>query len=142
MKKIILLLIILLLTGCSFNNRKTYIENIMNVDLNKCIIIKDIDTHGGFLGDGEYFAKLLCKNFNITNNFKELPIEKEVYNVINIKECFNSGCVNVFEKYNIPNTIKGYYYYLDRSPELESSDNFSILIYDNKESLYYYEVDT
>ena len=142
MKKVILLIIILLLTGCIFNNRKTYIANIMNVNLDKCIIINDIDTHGGFLGDGDYFAKLSCKNFNITSNFKELPIENEIYKVIDIKECFNSGCMNALEKYNIPNTNEGYYYYLDRSPELESSDNFSILIYDNKESLYYYELDT
>lgn len=143
MKKNILLLIILFLTGCSFRNEKNYISNIMNVNLDNCSIINSYDTHGGFLGDGDAFTKLSCKSFNISNNFHELPIEDNVYELLDMKQCSNNGCQNVFEKYHIPILKTGYYYFLDRKPDVESSYNFSILMYDNANKiLYYYELDT
>ena len=156
MKKLLLILIIvLLLTGCSYN--KTYISKIINVNLDDCVIEKENDTHGGFLGDGEYFAKLTCSKSleNILNsNWKKFPLTEEIINALEIEWCDKEGCLNYFERTGIDKLINGYYYFLDRhSDSLDKFDssmlnerasyNFSLGIYDlDNNNIYYYELDT
>ena len=54
MKKIIAVSIsILILSGCAINKgTNKYINKKIGIDISKCKIEKDKDTHGGFLGDG------------------------------------------------------------------------------------------
>ena len=138
------------------NSRLQYISKNLLLDITNCTIERDKDTHDGFLGDGDYFAKLTCsekEEKEIKTKWKILPISSELQKVLDMKKCDNDGCKSVFEKYSIPNITNGYYYFYDRHSESKdnsekeinkrSSYNFSIGIYDSdNDILYYYELDT
>ena len=159
MRKIISIIIILLLiSGCSFlfNNKERISKNI-ELDLDECKIEKEKDTHGGFLGDGDYFAKLKCSSINyneLSNNWKTLPLSEQINKAIEIKQCDDNGCKNLYEKFSIPNIKNGYYYFLDRHSESKdkfddselnnrSSWNFTLAIIDKDTNIiYYYVLDT
>lgn len=153
MKKIIVILIILfLVTGCSNNNA------ISNLELNKdnCKILEEKDTHGGFLGDGDYFARIKCSKIEdkINKKWKELPISDELKEVTEMEHCDSKSCENIYKRYNIPNIENGYYYFKDRHSEStntydykdinkRSSYNFTFAILDKDTNMiYYYELDT
>ena len=156
MKKLFYGLLIIILTGCS-NSEISDLSNKLEIDNLNCQIEESIDTHGGFLGDGDYFAKLNCKDYQdteITINWKELPLSTELQNVMDMKWCDEKDCLNVYERYHIPNITKGYYYFLDRHSEStnkksaeninnRASYNFTLGIYDSENKiLYFYELDT
>ena len=146
--------IIFMLTGCkSVNNIMKNIE----VEGSKCRLINEKDTHGGFLGDGEYFAKIVCSSINESNlsaNWKKLPISDNLNEILNMKWCENSGCNNFYEKYNVSINLNGYYYFFDRHSESKnkyddnelnnrSSWNFTLAILDSDtNTIYCYEIDT
>lgn len=152
MKKIFLCIFIILLTGCVNNKELKKIE----ISNNDCYIEKDIDTHGGFLGDGEYFAKIICPNLKVSelsNNWKSLPIKSEINEIMNLKMCDDKKCANPLERYEIPDIEEGYYYFIDRHSDAidrydsfdlnnRSSYNFSLAIWDNNKTIYYYKLDT
>lgn len=145
MKKYLVLLMIIILSGCT-SDSKNYIEKAMNIDLKNCILKEERDSHGGFLGDGEYFAKIECKEFELTNNFKKLPMSSYLESLMNIEICSSDKCQNAFERYKIPKLKLGYYYFVDRKPssyDIKTTSNFSLVIYDSaKKIIYYYELDT
>ena len=153
MKKIIVLLIILfLVTGCSNNNV------ISNLGLNKdnCKIIEEKDTHSGFLGDGDYFAKIKCSKIEdkLNKKWKELPISEPLKEATELEQCNSKSCENIYERYNIPDIENGYYYFKDRHSESTNkyddtdinnrpSYNFTFAILDkDTNTIYYYELDT
>ena len=156
MKRILLLIIILLLCGCSINgkiNEKIEIKN------NNCKIKESVDTHDGFLGDGEYFAKIECKDLKeseLSNHWRKLPMSKTIIDVLSIPFCDDRGCKNFYERYNISNDVnmKGYYFFYDRyskyddryneySLDTRASYNFDVAIYDIENNvIYYYKLDT
>ena len=153
MKKIIVLLIILfLVTGCSNNNV------ISNLGLNKdnCKIIEEKDTHSGFLGDGDYFAKIKCSKIEdkILKKWNKLPISEPLKEATELEQCNSKSCENIYERYNIPDIENGYYYFKDRHSESTNkyddtdinnrpSYNFTFAILDkDTNTIYYYELDT
>ena len=78
---IIFLLIVAIIYFIANENLTTteYINEEIAVDLSKCNIIIDENSHGGFLGDGERIVKADCSdNYNdILNqiiNWNELPL--------------------------------------------------------------------
>lgn len=155
-----LIIICLMIVTYNFINKKEpleYISDIIEVDLNKCKIDTSIDTHGGFLGDGRYFAKIDCSNQNNYNEFsdwKKLPLSNPLKKVMEMNICDDDGCSTVFEKYNIPKIDNGYYYFLDRHSDAKDkhndddlnnrySRNFSLAIFDaDSKIIYFYELDT
>ena len=156
MKKIInillLLVLVLLISGCSNNILKS-----IELENNSCKIIKEKDTHGGFNGDGDYFALIKCSNIDykkLSNNWHELPISDTLKKVLEIERCDDKNCKNIYDRYSIPKLKKGYYYFIDRHPEAKdiysekevdnrASYNFTIAILDPiKDNIYYYELDT
>lgn len=149
MKKIIILLVLLILvTGC-INNRN--IINGMGISNNTCRIVRQKDTHGGFLGDGDYFAKIKCNNLKVsdlTKSWYKLPLTEELKEVTEMMHCDDKECKNIYEKYNIPNIENGYYYFLDRQNDNTNinerfSYNFTLAIADlDNSTIYYYELDT
>ena len=160
MKKLItiinLLLLIVLVSGGS-NNRLKSISESIELDVSNCKIEKDIDTHGGFLGDGDFFAKIICTadvDNEIQSNWKELPLSSELQQIMEMIQYNNDGGNNVYDKYGIPKLESGYYYFHDRHSDSKdinddselnsrSSYNFSIGIYDiENKIIYYYELDT
>ena len=151
-KKILILVLILLFSGCS-NNQIKHISNRLNLNLDSCKIIEYNDTHGGFLGDGTYFAKLECASID-TKNFKELPLSEEIQKILDVEWCDSTGCYNFYKKNNIPKIKNGYYYFYyrhsdstnhfdDKDLNNRSSWNFTIAIYDlDTKVIYFYELDT
>ena len=140
-----------------YNYKIKKISNNIEIDINKCKIVYENDTHGGFLGDGEYFTRIICSDkidSEIKTKWTILPLDEEVTKVLNIETCDDSSCKNVFERYSISSIENGYYYFLDRHTESKdnksleqlnqrSSYNFSLGIYDSdKKIVYYYELDT
>ena len=160
-----ILLVIILVGGimiffsirsCMFNYTQKHISKNLELNINNCQIDEEVDTHGGFLGDGDYYAKLICtetEDNKIKNEWNNLPISIELEKVMNLEMC-DDGCKNVYEKYSIPKIEEGYYYFLDRHKEAKdkhneeelnnrSSYNFSVGIYDsNTKIVYFYELDT
>lgn len=155
MKKLIILPLLLIVTGCSIINcsNKSIISDI-GISNNTCEIVKEKDTHSGFLGDGDYFAKIKCNNLKVsdlTKSWYTLPLSEELKEVTEMKQCNDKDCKNIYERYNIPSIDNGYYYFLDRHPDSKnnkdinnrSSYNFTLAIADLDNSIiYYYELDT
>jgi hypothetical protein len=144
------------LQGCTYNNSKI-ILNTIELDGTKCDIEKEVDTHGGFLGDGDYFAQIKCydlKPEDLSSNWKKLPLSDELKEIMGMKQCDDNGCKDVYEKYSIPQIENGYYYFLDRHSEAtnkydttdlnnRSSWNFTLAMLDMDSSIiYYYKLDT
>ena len=125
----------------------------LDLDLSGCRVVTETDTHGGFLGDGEYLLVLDCsgseeKILAQTGGWSPLPLSDGVRTVL-----YDWG---VAERYGIPAIDSGVWYFWDRFPDeialdrrsdarlLERpAENFSLLIYDTEHSrLYYFEMDT
>ena len=161
-KYLFLLLIfgIFLVISCIFtskNNSKKHISDIIQIDIRKCNIEMEKNTHGGFLGDGDYFAKINCSNKDNNydfSNWKKLPLSDSLKKAMEMSQCDDKGCLTAIEKYDIPEIDNGYYYFLDRHLEAKdkhddielnnrSSLNFSLAIYDaDNKIIYFYELDT
>ncbi len=153
----IILILLFSISTFLYNRSIKRISKNINVNINSCDIETESNTHGGFLGDGEFFAKLTCDKIDeevIKKEWKLLPLPTELQQALDIKQCSGDGCYNAFNRYNIPSDIDGYYYFVDRHSlsndksdytllNERSSYNFSLGIYDtNNKTLYYYELDT
>lgn len=155
MRKILIgILCIMILGGCGTNKKSEYISKIIGIEEEKLQIIKEKDTHSGFMGDGNYFAKVKCKDFIVSDNWKKLPLTDSILEVLNMEHCDKKDCKNVFDRYDIPKVEDGYYYFVNRHSNVTNrydstnlgeskSYNFTIAIYDNKtKMMYFYELDT
>lgn len=143
--------------SCSFNNKIANISDNIDLNIRNCKIESEIDNHSGLLGDGEYFAKIICgdkEDNEITSTWEKLPLSEELQKAMDLKKCNDETCKDTFDEYGIPKLEKGYYNFLDRrmgvrnkksDQELndKNSYNFSVAIYDsNNKTIYYYELDT
>ena len=139
------------------NNSKEHISRIIEVDIEKCNIEIESNTHGGFLGDGVFFAKVNCagkEKHDDFYNWKEMPLSDPLKKVMEMDQCDDQGCSTAIERYAIPEIDNGYYYFLDRHSESKDkhddtdlnnrySINFSLAIYDaDNKIIYFYEMDT
>lgn len=139
------------------SNKIKKIRQEIEIESFDCSISSDKDTHGGFLGDGDYFAKLSCSKLNydnLSNNWKLLPLTDSLNQIMNMKQCRDGGCRDVYEKYSIPNIQNGYYYFVDRHSDSNdkyddsiinnrSSYNFTLALLDKDVNIiYYYRLDT
>ena len=155
---LLIIIIICILIVCSLkNNKKNTILKEIEINSNKCELEKEFDTHGGFLGDGSYYAQIKCSKLNykkLSKNWKKLPLSESLNQVTQTKWCDNKTCKNIYEKYSIPDIKNGYYYFMDRHRESNNkyddtninnraSWNFTLAII-NKDTntIYYYELDT
>ena len=138
----------------------------LQVALAQGVMIENIDTHGGFHGDGQSLTVWKFDDNSILEqiltdpDWKELPmtdnLEALLYGVV-----YDTGlsiteigpCVD-FSEEQLPQIQNGYYYFVDPQAESEmqhsdaqimerASLNFSIALYDvDTDTLYYIEVDT
>lgn len=148
------------LSGCWFSQTtEEYVKDKIDIDISFCAIEDEQDTHGGFLGDGNYIVKANCskeqqKILNQLNGWNSLPLSKNLQLIMYGGE---SGGVNysynLAQEANIPKINNGYYYFLNRKNDATSkhsddifnkySFNFTIALYDIDTSMfYYYEFDT
>ena len=160
--KILILLGLILLAIAIFNltilykpDTKQHIKNELNLDISSCTIIKEENTHGGFHGDGEYFAKANCKDNNKIlkqlSKWKSFPLPKVLNQIVYGDEKTTNSLAKEKE---IPKINNGLYYFVDRHsgwpiPTDGSnifdrySFNYTFAIYDkDTKKLYYYELDT
>ncbi len=123
-------------------------------------VVEELDTHGGFHGDGSYYLILDCSNneekaLKKVENWNKLPLSENLNLIMNggNKDGVTYG-YELAEEAHIPKIENGYYKFEDRSSEsTDSSDdtelfdrgsfNFSIAIYDSDTNkMYYFEFDT
>ena len=149
-------IMLLCLTACgavSKAERRIQSGARMDLDLSGCRIERENDTHGGFLGDGEYLLVLDCagaeeKILAQTGEWQALPLSE------NLRELLYGW--GIAERNGIPRIISGKWRFYDRFADEEAFDrssdarllsrpaeNFSLLLYDAENSrLYYFEMDT
>lgn len=123
-------------------------------------VVEEIDTHGGFLGDGSYCLILDCSGnrenaLEQVKNWNKLPLSENLNLVMygGEKDGISYG-YNLAEEARIPRVENGYYIFNDRSSESKDSAddselfnrysfNFSIAVYDSDtDRMYYFEFDT
>ncbi len=172
MKKIIAVSIsILILSGCAINKgTNKYINKKIGIDISKCKIEKDKDTHGGFLGDGYYIVIANCEQKPLAEikEWKKLPLSQNLQLIMYGGTKDDSTYLyNLAEESGIPEIKNGYYYFYDRvdgeyfkdkntdtEKKIEDrhsdseifnrySYNFTLALYDeDNNKFYYYEFDT
>lgn len=123
-------------------------------------VVEELDTHGGFHGDGSYYLILDCsdnkeKALDLVDTWNQLPLSKNLNLIMFGGE--KNGVTYGYElakEAHIPKIENGYYIFEDRSSESKdstddkellnrSSFNFSVAIYDcDTNKLYYFEFDT
>lgn len=123
-------------------------------------VIEELDTHGGFLGDGSYYLILDCSNnkeqaLDKVKGWNKLPLSENLNLVMYGGE--KDGVTYGYElskEAHMPKISNGYYMFEDRHSESKDSrddsdlldrhsSNFSVAIYDcDTDRLYYFEFDT
>lgn len=120
-------------------------------------VVEEVDTHGGFHGDGTYCLILDCsenkeKALKKVSDWKELPMSDNIHSLMYGGLRFNGQ--GLAEEAKWPKVENGYYFFEDRHSESkDSSDdsqlfyrhsyNFSIAVYDTDTNMFYYfEFDT
>ncbi len=111
-------------------------------------VVEEIDTHGGFHGDGSYFLILDCsdnkdKALEKVKNWNKLPLSENLNNVM-----YGNSLT---EEAHLPIIENGYYMFKDRQTDGtddsaifdKASYNFSIAFYDSDtDKMYYFDFDT
>lgn len=124
------------------------------------IILESYDTHGGFQGDGEFYAVVQLNKMQLKQVEADIANNKS-WNRMSLSKYLSEGSswfteekhIDKKRKYEMPvNTENGYYYFQDRhnEPDKEKmpfwdrgSFNFTIAILDiNTGRLYVYLMDT
>lgn len=168
---LMLLSIMFLTTACYSinltNDPTKYISRILGIDLSRGKILKSMDSHGGFHGDGSTYIEMTFDDKEsqaiteaLKNNaeWNELPLTNNlniaVYGKTDASKSIRSLVTNEGGKALIPMIDNGYYFFLDRhSKSKDAKDdadllnrysfNFTIAIYDaGDQMLYFYELDT
>ncbi len=123
-------------------------------------VVEELDTHGGFLGDGSYYLILDCSNnkeqaLDEVKCWKKLPLSENLNLIMYGGE--KDGVTYGYElakEAHMPKISNGYYMFEDRHSESKDSkndsdlldrhsSNFSVAIYDcDTDRLYYFEFDT
>lgn len=118
------------------------------LDVSSCEVLWEVDTHGGFHGDGDTFLEFQIPEQDVrklagslTEEWKELPLSE------------NLGEALLFldrkQKKKMSSAQEGYYYFEDRHPESKdpaddsklltrASHNFTLVIFDKGNRRVYY----
>lgn len=119
------------------------------LDVSSCEVLRELDTHGGFHGDGETFWELRIPEGDVrelagrlTEEWKELPLSENLAGAAGL-------LLDKKQKETMLSVQEGYYYFRDRYPEstdpaddsklLErNSQNFTLVIFDKDGGRIYY----
>lgn len=124
------------------------------------VVIEELDTHGGFFGDGSYYIIFDCSNnkekaLKIVEDWNELPLSENLNLIMygGEKDGVTYG-YELAEEAHMPKIENGYYIFEDRhSGSKDSKDdsdlfnrhsfNFSIAVYDcNTNKMFFFAFDT
>ena len=153
----------LLLSACGGATEEELVAQALSLELPKPASISYEDTHGGAHGDGETFAVLTfdentaqtVESMLSEADWKALPMEENLslFAFGGEKDGMNYT-YNALASHNVAVPEQGWYWFLDRHSEAEdahsaeglldrASINCSLALYDaDKDTLYYYEMDT
>ena len=149
LKRLLLLLPVLLLASCTASPVKE-VSQVLDLSLPEGDVITDIDTHGGFHGDGESCIVLaftpengeaLAEELAGRSDWQTLPLDDLPATVM-------ESIIPLLEDDGLDYTVpdQGWYWYHDRSPAGHSRKfplNCTIAIYDPQScQLAYFELDT
>lgn len=121
-------------------------------------VVEELDTHGGFQGEGSHYLILDCSDnketaLEIVRNWKKLPLSKNLNHIMYGEEDINFE-INLAEEAHIPKIENGYYIFKDNQLKgtdisndsallNRSSFNFEIAVYDcDTDKIYYFKIDT
>ena len=157
---IIAIIVVIVCAGIflfSKGEKYRYVKRVTGFDISSCKILKSEDTHGGFLGDGEYILIADCGKEPHwpadLYGWKELPLPENIQLIMYGPEP-DEYDYSLAGEAGIPYIENGYYYFENRHPNAEKEDssedlfdlfsfNFSLALYDaDKDMLYYYDLDT
>jgi hypothetical protein len=161
---LLLVMVILLLTGCFSESINKRISKSLGIEIPKNIKIEYEDTHGGFHGDGETVVVVEFNN-SIGEDIKSKISNNEDWNSLPLSENLDlimyggqkegiDYAYNLAEALDMPPIENGYWFFNNRhsnsiSPKEDSnlfnqySFNFTIAVYDiDTQTLYYLEFDT
>lgn len=161
---VLLISLILALASCAdVPDEKELISQSLGRDVSAGQTVDFYDTHGGFLGDGETFAKIVFSDDSFAAGLGDawmpLPLPTPLHVVAYGGELPNGESWEAFVRNAdgerlIPAVTDGFYFFEDRHSEsrdasdpasvlYRSSMNFTLAIYDaDTTTLYYYEIDT
>jgi hypothetical protein len=145
---VVVCILLLIITGCGSNRKLNVVSDKLNINLDGCKIKKYKDTHGGFLGDGDTFAKIVCDDTFDKDQvlaWIKSPLPEYLTNSLDMEQCSKKGCFDVYEKYGIPRLEDGRYYWRNTKPDQMDTvmTNYYIGIYDKDNNiLYFYEYDS
>ena len=158
------LLILMLLwdscTGASQSDARRTVQSALQITLPACEVQTALDSHGGFLGDGETLIELTFSDDSFVNEIQgratwdALPLDGE-YAAVHafLEHSWEYGIRFYEETRSVQN---GYRYFKDRATDAASEDayaaeltlerycyNFTFAIYDaDTRTLYFYMLDT
>lgn len=127
---------------------------------NDFLVVDELDTHGGFHGDGSYYLILDCsenkaKALENISDWEKLPLSENLNLIMYGGE--KDGVTyryNLAEEAKMPYVKNGYYCFKDRHSESKNpnddselfdrySFNFSLAVYDiDTDTFYYFDFDT
>lgn len=149
LKRLLLILPLLLLASCAASPVKEA-SQVLNLNLPAGDVLADIDTHGGFHGDGESCLILaftpengetLAAELVGRTDWQALPLDDLPATVM-------ESIIPLLEDDGLDYTVpaQGWYWYQDRSPAGHNREfplNCTIAVYDPQNSqLAYFELDT
>ena len=164
MKRIIfsisaLLIVAFLLPACRSQKSQNSISNELDIDVSSGNEISNLDSHGGFHGDGTAYIALsfsdnkVLKQIRESTQWKDFPLDETVKTLIygisdeakSIGPFLNDGNGNPL----VPEIQNGYYLLVDRHTDKgtdilnRGSFNFTLGLYDaDRDILYYCKLDT
>lgn len=149
LKRLLLILPLLLLASCAASPVKEA-SQVLNLNLPAGDVLADIDTHGGFHGDGESCLILaftpengetLAAELAGQTDWQALPLD-------NLPATVMESIIPLLEDDGLDYTVpaQGWYWYQDRSPAGHNREfplNCTVAVYDPQNSqLAYFELDT
>ena len=155
-----IVMVILLVFGACTRLNTGYLYEELGINGNKCALVSQTDSHGGFHGDGTYAAIYDCSEnkeyvLEIVEKWNKLPLTENLELILyGGEKDGKSYAYNLADDAGFPEVSNGYYFFCDRHSESTNrnsdgdlfnrySFNFSIAIYDtDNDMLYYIREDT
>ena len=122
---ILCIAVLFAMTSCSSqSSAENYTSRVLGVDFSEGQVLKYINTHGGFHGDGECYIKIsltedqiksVIKEVKINDMWRELPISDELNSIVQSPGVVGGVNVKADFKESLSSPIEtGYYYFNDR----------------------------
>ena len=146
-KTFIILVCTMLLLSCSLGffkeNPKETIKRELELDASDGTVLKHMDNHGGFLGDGCSFISIRMKDRTVLKaiqgreEWKQLPLDETMKTLVDYIQDDDGNPL-------IPEFRNGYFILMDWQDETDTpilerySLNYTVGLYDSDEDILYY----